>query len=229
MNNEDTGQKTDPQVVKDCPIYEFRERRVFSAVINNKLYEVWERKEEHKLGEWNGDIKNWWVKYIVNNGEESKIEWVPWLPRHTNRPAWDINIKIGNDIRFRHDDWDVSKSGYVEIKCNLRMVYRFNCRDLDYACVHAQHIIHTMQEHPFCFWEPDSEIGRKVYYHNQPAIVSGLYLDQGEIYLTYDGDKNGFDMTHPWDGETDWPVSSWNGEKEVRDDILTPSIWWFRK
>jgi len=213
------------EIAKDGSVFETKEYKVFSVVIQGKLYEVWQRKEEHKEGEWNGDINNWWVKYIDSEGD--KVEWIPWLPRFTNRPSWDIEICVQNDMRHKSRGWRISKAGFVYIKCDLRMVYRFSCMDLDYAFSRSQYLIHQLLEHPFNFSDPDKEIGRKIYYRNQPGIISKFSF--GEVYIDYDGNGTGFDMTHPWDGESDWPVSEWNGLKSIRDDVLTPNIWWFRK
>ena len=113
--------------------------------------------------------------------------------------------------------------------CNLRKVYEFPFRnDMGYAMSKAQQLIVKMNEHPFRFGDPEREIGRKIWYYRQPAIVKSLMLDQGCIMIEKDDPSDpGFDLSHPWDREDDI-VNEWNGESEVKDDILTPNIWWFR-
>jgi hypothetical protein len=203
------------------------EKFLFHVVIDKRLCEVYEREETHKFGEWNGKPNNWWVKWINHfddNGTE-EIDWIPWVDCCTNRLSWEITISIGNRLVYKND-YDIRCSGSVLIKCNTKPVYWFGASNIEYAFARAQYLIHVMNEHPFSFVNPESEIGRKIWYHNQPGIVSGLSLDSGDIYIKHDGD-GGFDMKHVYDEKDE--VSDWQGQETIRDDVLSPSIWWFRK
>lgn len=191
---------------------------IFNTVVNDQVCGVYDREEEHQLGEWNGYPATWWLK-------DSDGEWVPWIDLGTNRPCFEFNIKQGNYTKVKWNETDIRSTNSVEIYINKRLVYAFGCGSLDYALAKVSVLRIEMLEHPFNFADPDSEIGRKIWYRKQPAIIERLMLDQGCILMQKE-DETGFDMTDPWD-EDDW-ISEWDGENKVKDDIFASDIWWFR-
>lgn len=193
-------------------------RLIFNTVVNGEVCGVYSREEEHKLGEWNHCPTNWWLK-------DTDGEWVPWIDNGANRPCFEFIIKQGNYTKFKWGETQISSTNSVEIYINKRLVYTFGCGNIDYALARVQTLRIKMLEHPFNFANPDEEIGRKVWYRKQPAVIERLLLDQGCVILKK-ADGTGFDMKDPWD-EKDW-ISEWDGENEVKDDIFTESIWWFR-
>jgi hypothetical protein len=157
-----------------------KEYKVFDVVIGGQKREVWKRKEEHKLGEWNGCPKNWWV----NLGTVEKPEWEPWIDKGTNRPVWDISIKTDNRTKVKWGEVGIRGTGLLTISCNQRQVYEQGFNDISYAMSKAQVLMTEMMEHPFDFCNPDSMLGKKIWYKNQPAIITGLScLDHGCILI----------------------------------------------
>ena len=201
---------------------------MFSTLINGNLVEIWQRKETHLLGKINGAIDNWWAK--VPRGPDD-YEWVPWLSSVVNRPCWGVQIKTGNDTIFKHDNTRITKTGRLDITCNGRIVYSQCAVNIRFALARASSIIYELEEHPFDFANPDSEIGRKIWYKRQPAKIDSLSLDQGSINVRYDGEANpnGFNMIEPWNDVTMEGLSDWHGQEVVRDDILSHDIWWHRE
>lgn len=194
--------------------------KIFSVMIRDKMYEVWSRPETHNLGKMNGCPDNWWIMY--------QDEWHPYIDKGFHRVCWGVNYRMNNYTKMKWDELDFRSSGCCEILCNGRIVYEFGARSYEYGLPKAAALITEMSEHPFCFSEPEREIGRKVWYHRQPAIIDELILDQGCIMLKKDG-KDGFDLIDPWDDRDSFPISEYHGEERVKDDILSKNIWWFRK
>lgn len=216
--------------------------RIFDIVIDNQLYEVWDLPgKEHLQGEWDGCPKTWWVRYVEPEFNEldrltqllrsNEIRWIPYTDHRGTRPQWEVRVKTGNYIKSKWGDTDIHQYGFVEMFCNLRKVYEFPFHnDLSYAFGKAQQLIVEMNEHPFRFRDPEQEIGRKIWYYEQPAVIESLMLDQGAIMIRKDDPNNpNFDLSRPWDREEDMPiVDEWNNEPVVKEDIFSSHIHWFR-
>jgi hypothetical protein len=60
--------------------------------------------------------------------------------------------------------------------CNGKLVYGFSCyggdKGLSFAMSKAQYMQTMLSEHPYDFFEPEKEHGRKVYWHGLPATLS---------------------------------------------------------
>lgn len=195
-------------------------RKIFKTIVNGETCWVYDRpKHKHKLGKWNALPETWWLLYHSS--------WIPWIDNGANRPCWDIRIKQGNYIKTKWDEQQIRGTCGIQMYCNNTLVYHFVCRDIEYGFAKAQKLITDMIEHPFNFTNPEEEVGRKIWYYEQPASIERLMLDQGCIMIQYEGDGDGFDLTRPWDDD-EWP-DEWDGEKKVKDDVLTPTINWFRK
>ena len=94
--------------------------------------------------------------------------------------------------------------------------------DIEYGFAKAQTLITDMEEHPFNFANPEEEIGRKIWYNNEPASIERLILEQGCIMIKYEGVSNGFSLTKPWYEEIE-PT-----QNLIKDDIFSSYIIWFR-
>lgn len=207
------------QIAKDSSANEKPDRRIYDVVIDDKLCGVWEREETHELGRINDCPDNWWVRI--------DDKWEPWINRGVNVPCFEIRFKQNNRTKFKWNGLRINSTGYLEIYCNLRKVYEFGCSNLNYALAKAQKLTVDMTEHSFNFLDPESEIGRKIWYYNQPAVIKSLVLDQGAIMIEKDG-EGGFNMEQAWWTDEDREISDWNGEKVIKDDIFSSNIWWFR-
>ena len=70
--------------------------------------------------------------------------------------------------------------------------------------------------------------GRQIYYYNQPATIKRIIEDQNAIIIeTGPGFivPNRNDDDDDFDTWEDWKV---DGHYEVKDDVLSPHIWWWR-
>lgn len=195
-----------------------KERKMFEVVINNKICEVWEREETHQLGRDNDKPDNLWVRY--------ENQWEPWINIGVNNPCFEIKIKQNNRTKAKWNGLRINGVSCAEIYCNLRKVYEFYCNDLNYAFAKSQVLMRDMLEHPFNFMDPDSEIGRKIWFKGQSSIVERLLLDQGCIMIKKESGV--FDLVEPWYSEEDIGLDDWHNTEEVKDDVFSSNIWWFR-
>jgi len=227
---------------------ENKEHRIFDTVINGKLTEIWQRNETHELGKSNGCPDSWWARmeYDIDDDEEQPdVDWVPFIDLGANRPCFEINIKQGNYTKSKWGETSINGSCKVSITCNTRPIYELRCRDIEYGLAKCQVLITEMQEHSFNFADPESEIGRKIWYYEQPAIVESLMLDQGCIMVKFDKDfvhvnldkehnitvascieQKGFNLSRPWD--THEIEDEWDGQDSIKTDVFDSNIYWFR-
>lgn len=216
----------------------YKEHKIFDIVMNDKLYEVWDRPGyEHDKGKLNNSPATWWIKFVDEEFNKldrlsqvirsNEIDWIPYIDIGVVRPAWEINIKSGNC--FNYSKHRVSKSVCIEMSCNLKKVYEFRCRDMGYGMVRAQELMVKMNEHPFEFRDTSKEVGRKIWFYDQPAIIDSLILDQGCIMIKKDDPNDPlFDLVKPWNTKEDIEMEEWNKQSVVKDDILSTNIYWFR-
>ena len=121
----------------------------------------------------------------------------------------------GNEIR---------KGGTAKILADGEVVFEFFFRDTQWALLHAHHVIGELREHS-SGWLLAKErvklIGRKVFYREHPAVITHLIVDQGCLILGPEGDK----FPRPVYADED----SYEPEREIKIEVNSPHIWWFRK
>ena len=90
-------------------------------------------------------------------------------------------------------------------------------------------LIDEYSEHPSNWFDKKSREalpGRKIWYHDQPATIKSIIEKQNAVIIeTEPGFRpptRGDDDFDSWD---DWKV---DGHYEVKDDVLSPHIWWWR-
>lgn len=192
---------------------------LFQVFVDGELCDVYSREETHMMGETNNTPNNWWA--FVRG------EWVPWCDLGANRPVWDLRFTQSNYTKTKYDFTTIRGSGKCCISCNTRIVYSFLFNSLDWAMAKAKVLMVEMLEHIFPFTEPDKALGMKVWFYEQPAIISGVHLElDGSVMLKKDG-EGGFDLNKPWWNRDDGD-DEWNGSDEVRTDIFDSNINWFR-
>lgn len=201
-----------------------KERVIFKTLVNTRLMEVWVRNETHSLGKMNGTRDNWWLKQTYSDTDE--FDWVPWCDIGSNRNCFGVEIKQGNRTKCKWGETQIRGFTTVNIKHNDQVVYSYGCRDIEYALAKAQVTITQMMEHPFKFSDPESEIGRKIWYRNQPAFIESLVLSQGAIMIRHAKGED-FVFDDAWRTEED-QICDREWGSLVKDDIFTDKIWWFR-
>lgn len=69
-------------------------------------------------------------------------------------------------------------------------------------------------------------IGRKIFYERTPSIVTHFYGDDGNIIIKAEPPS---EFLPPVYALEDGVYQQRENPYEIKDDILSPKIWWFRK
>jgi hypothetical protein len=143
-----------------------------------------------------------------------------------HRVLIDVEIKSHNYLKESHLSGDqIRKGGSAVIKFDGEPVFEFFFRDPQWALLRAHHLIGELVEHASGVATKKGReelVGRKVYYREVPAVIERLLLDQVCVIIRT---ESGEPFPSPvWrDAEDD------EGEATIKDQILSPHIWWFRE
>lgn len=111
-------------------------------------------------------------------------------------------------------------------------VYEFFHRDPQAACLRAHHLVGVLSEHESGWLSTDERMrlrGRWIYYHEMPATITDLIEEQGVVMIRIEADDargvlvRGKELAEQWE---DWQNA--DGSYVVKDDVLSPHIWWWR-
>lgn len=188
----------------------------FKVFVNGKMCPVFRTEKEHGLGTLNKDPDNYFVEI---NGEL-----VPYMDRWVKRPCFSFEIKESNHSKEKWDSTSLNSSVNAKIYINRILVYEFGCRDLFYAFSRCQVLSTEMTEHSFNFMDIDSEIGRKVFYHQQPATLERFQA--GRVTLRAESE---FTFTPDWALQEDDFDPDDDDRRVIATDVFDSHIWWFRK
>lgn len=165
-------------------------RKIFTVIIHEKEYDVYgiEGKEHEGL---NGEPKSWWLYYAdrLPQGMLPPIDsdsWEPWSSQIT-RHLWDIRFRQVNSIKEKWNSTNFRNTTIVEMCCNNKLVYQFstwgNREGLSYAMSKVHYLQVQMSEHPYNFFNPEEERGRKIWWKGLPATVQPRERDGWEIKI----------------------------------------------
>lgn len=131
-----------------------------------------------------------------------------------------IELRTMNYLKTSHFSGDeVRKGGEWRIWLNDYEVYNQFTRDPFEALLIIRQKLRQLIDLPVALWKGETPEGRKVYYRQTAAIITRWLPDQGCVILEPDG----IDY---------FPSTPWNEDQErdqiIKDDILTPNIWWWR-
>jgi hypothetical protein len=115
---------------------------------------------------------------------------------------------------------EVRKGGEYRIWLGGYEVYSGAFRDPFETLLTIRRKLHELMDLPVKLWNGESPEGRKVFWRDEPAVITMWLPDQGCVVMEADGPEPF--TPPPWreDGEA---------ERTVKDDILSPHIWWWRK
>lgn len=165
-------------------------RKIFSVYIRDIKYDVYniERKEHEG---YNDIPKTWWLYFDQKRAEgwehpplDSK-HWVP-FDRGIERRLWQFDIKQTNTHKIKWDSNRFSNNISVKMICNKKHIYSFGTFNMNYALAKIQYLMVMLSEHPYNFFEPEKEDGRKIYYYGLPATVKPNSCHPGEISIAPD-------------------------------------------
>lgn len=226
-------------------------RKIFTVIISDKEYDVYDIPNKEHSG-LNDTVKTWWLYYadrlpdgITPPLDSSDFE--PWCVS-INRMVWDIRFKQRNYSKEKWGDTDFRNTTIVEMHCNNRLVYSFSTAGersgLSFAMAKVQYLQVLLAEHPYNFFEPESENGRKICFHGLPATVR-VRIDGWEIDIIPDlTDMNKADWWREYRRRTkkitapdDWDAieddhlqeNEESGYINWGDALSDGNIYWFRK
>lgn len=153
-------------------------RKEFSVYINEQKYWVYdiEGKEHEGL---NGEPTTWWLYYSDELPSDLlpavDSEYLVPYQNSINRLCWEINIKQKNGHKHKWGSYNFSCHTSVQMICNGKLVYEFGVGlgtdGLSYAMAKVQYLQVQLVEHPYNFFEPETEEGRKIYFYGLPATI----------------------------------------------------------
>lgn len=119
---------------------------------------------------------------------------------------------------------EIRKGGEAKIYISNVQVYSLFFREISKALNQVHELLPKLFEHAVQLWRPEEVKrweGRKIYYRETPAIIERFILDQGAIIIRAESGQ--------------FPVPCWDKdehhyerEADVKEDILSPHIWWWR-
>jgi hypothetical protein len=156
----------------------------FDIYINDRPYAVYRiRGYEHIDGD--GKKDDWWLDYSYNEKEEPLL---PYRDRGVHRTCWEINYKQRNGSRHKYGCTTIGSYGLCTLKANGKEVYKLVGDNLEFMMANISYKIRQLMEHPYNFLDPESEVGRKIYYYGLPATIRTGY-EVGEINIIPDYEK----------------------------------------
>jgi hypothetical protein len=229
-------------------------RKIFTVIIHNKEFDVYDIEGKEHEG-YNDTPKTWWLYYSDRLPEglippHDSESWERYSAS-TLRRLWEIKIKQTNSAKEKWGETQFSNHTSVEMWCNNKLIYQFGTggKYLDFAFAKIQYLQVLLSEHPYNFFEPEKEEGRKICWYGLPATILTGY-GAGEIRIKPDYTA-GLEKKEWWkelkrrehkyttkdDLDRQFDEMDEEDEKENRDndiinwgDALSDGhIYWFRK
>lgn len=156
------------------------------------------------------------------------------IPFSGHRRLIDVDIKSSNyykDSEYSGDEIRKSVTGSIIVD-GVKLVEVFG-RGVQQVMKNIDRAIDEYSEHSSQWFSKKARAempGRHIYYYNQPAVIKYLIEDQGCIIIETGPDfiapTRNDDEDDDFDTWEDWKV---DGHYEVKEDVLSPHIWWWRK
>lgn len=176
-----------------------------------------------------GPATQFWVDYsdTVEDGNH-------WSSFNGHRICVDVDIHQSNEREV--NDWkgrdEVRGRTYAKILFNKEPVHEISHGTIAGILVKLQVVIPELLNLPALTGHLQSKtlknekgdplIGRKIYYRGHPGIITRFIGDQGCVIIEAD--------PGPWPTPV-WAIGEevmYENNEDVKDDILSPHIWWFR-
>lgn len=150
-------------------------------------------------------------------------------PFDGHRLCWRIEVEERNYLKESELSGDeIRKGGSYKLFVDGECIYEGFCRSVAYGMDAAKSMMAKLGEVAGGDWLRARDrvrlVGRQIYYHDVPAVIASLVVDQGcVIIVAADGHK----LKAPaWeDDPEDWELDHQDG---VKDEVTSPHIWWFR-
>lgn len=153
-------------------------RKIFSVIIHNEEYWVYDLDGREHEG-LNGEPKTWWLYYskLPDENLTPPIDSKDFTPftYSISRFCWDISFKQKNTCKVKWDDFHFSSNTTCEMRCNNKLIYSFytwgDDKGMSFALAKVEYLKPIMHEHPFDFFNPEKEQGRKIWWYGLPAMI----------------------------------------------------------
>lgn len=163
-------------------------RKLFDVYINSKPYVVYDIEGKEHAG-YNAIPKTWWLYFSKGLPEvegvtvsKDSLDLHP-FSSSIKRLVWEIKIAEKNSVKEKWGDYDFRSGCWTTMIANGKEVYSFPTLDMEYACARVQVLKHQLMEHPYNFFEPEKERGRKIFFYNLPAMIEPSTAYPGEISI----------------------------------------------
>ncbi len=229
-------------------------RRIFTVLINGKEHDVYDIENKEHQG-FNDIPKTWWLYHSerLPEGLIPPLDSDNWKPFSSSvlRRCWEIKIKQINTTKEKWGETQFSNRINVEMWCNDKLIYKFGTsgKYLDFAFAKIQYLQVVLSEHPYNFFNPESEVGRKICWYGLPATILTGYepgeirikpdydsgLNQEEWWKEYEKRKHVFTNKDDFDKQLDEIESDEYSEDKFNqiinwgDALSDGNIYWFRK
>ena len=152
------------------------------------------------------------------------------IPFSGDAPAWGVIFDRSNAVVAKWDKSNIECYGTCWITRNGKKFYRIPARTMDYGLATAQYTLIQLLEN--CPVEvsmrgyKEKNIGRKIYWREQPAIIDSWSSDHEMIIVP---DEELFTQPVYWgDEQIDRDMWLEDYSDRVKIDILDKNIWWWR-
>ncbi len=227
-------------------------RKIFEVMIYDKYYDVFDIEGKEHAG-LNNEPKTWWLYFAdrLPEGCTPPLDSDNWKEWHVSikRCVWDIHFKQKNTTKEKWGDTQFNNHINISILCNGRPFYEFGTFDMAFAMAKVQYLQVVMSEHPFNFFTPEKDNGRKIWWYNMPATVVVNTYEPWNIKIRPDY-TTGFSKEQWWKEYTERrakrlsPVRVFvdeempeheEDEEDAAADLINwgdalsdGNIWWFR-
>ena len=168
-------------------------RRIFSILIYDTLMDVFDIEGKEHEG-YNDTPKTWWLYYndtklpsgiVPPADSEYFVPFCSSMQRH----VWDIKFTQKTTTKQKWGETRFNSHTQTEMWCNKRLIYAFGStggdRGLHFSMAKVQYMQVMLGEHPYNFFEPEQENGRKICWYGLPATVK-VKSDGWEIGIVPD-------------------------------------------
>ena len=229
-------------------------RKLFTVIIHNREYDVYDIDGKEHEGH-NDTPKTWWLYHSerLPEGLIPPVDSDSWTAYSVGvlRSLWEIKIKQTNSTKQKWGETQFNNHTSVEMWCNNKLIYQFGTggKYLDFAFAKIQYLQVILSEHPYNFFEPEKEEGRKICWYGLPATILTGY-GAGEIRIKPDYTagierdewwKELKKRQHKYTNKDDFDkqfdeIEEDNEMEDKEDDIINwgdalsdGNIYWFRK
>lgn len=147
-----------------------------------------------------------------------------------HRLCWRVEVEERNYLKQSELSGDeVRKGGSYRLFVDGECIYEGFCRSVEYGMKAAGRMMEALGDVCGGDWlrakDRERLVGRPIYYHGVPAVISSLIVDQGCVII-HPADGHKLKAPPHVDDPEDWLLDHEDG---VKDEVTSPHIWWWRR